>query len=298
MPYYKNKKARYAIMSKKILSFALVFVMVFVYAGCGKKEPISNTGQPSVSTSSVGEETKVENSSTILEQTSSATSVQTSQTSGTVNSTTQSHSPVQTTKVKVDKGTKGMEVGLNFGGKKFTMAIFATERYTSSAFTRVVKAFQTKFKCSISIEKISFEGYSKQVAAKKLSGKPFDITFMHGSFFPGNVIANLHEPLNGYITTADLFDPKNPAAGGIDYEKSSEFTWKGKIYGYTGYYGVNPYLMFYNKKMFRDAGITDPRTLYERGQWTWAKLKEIGKEVTDIEKNKFLGGYEFANKAF
>ena len=54
---------------------------------------------------------------------------------------------------------------------------------------------------------------------------------------------------------------------------------------------ANTYMLAYNKKMLDDAGLEDPRALYERGEWTWDKWREYmlaltqdtdGDGVTDV----------------
>ena len=54
---------------------------------------------------------------------------------------------------------------------------------------------------------------------------------------------------------------------------------------------ANTYMLAYNKQMLDDAGLEDPRALYERGEWTWDKWREYmlaltqdtdGDGVTDV----------------
>ncbi len=55
-----------------------------------------------------------------------------------------------------------------------------------------------------------------------------------------------------------------------------------------GWYGPNtmfgPELMYYNKTLFKRAGLEDPYVLYKSGEWTWAKMLEDAVALT--KKNK------------
>ena len=39
-------------------------------------------------------------------------------------------------------------------------------------------------------------------------------------------------------------------------------------------------VVFYNKEMFGDSGVETPLELYQAGNWTWSKMEEIAKEMT------------------
>lgn len=214
---------------------------------------------------------------------------------------TPTSAPTKVDQIKLDviiaEGTTPMEKNLSFGGKTFEMAVTSEIYYTTNAFKRLKNAFEKQFDCKLEISTLQFEEYNKQVAAKMSTGKSYDICVQHGSMYPAGVIANLFEPLTDTITTADLMDPENPTAGGIDYDKSLAFGWNNELYGLTNYYASNPYLIYYNKKMINDAGMTDPRQLYERGQWTWDALYEMGLEITDESQGIYLGGSSFYTRA-
>ena len=40
-------------------------------------------------------------------------------------------------------------------------------------------------------------------------------------------------------------------------------------------------MFYYNKKLFKEAGLEDPWELYQKGQWTWDKIEEYGRKVYD-----------------
>ncbi|MBZ5798073.1 extracellular solute-binding protein, partial [Burkholderia contaminans] len=57
----------------------------------------------------------------------------------------------------------------------------------------------------------------------------------------------------------------------------------GEIYGGTPV--LNPMGMYYNKKVFKEAGVKTPQEYYDEGKWNWdafeevtSKLKAAGKQ--------------------
>jgi len=90
---------------------------------------------------------------------------------------------------------------------------------------------------------------------------------------------NLCQPIDSYINVNDDFwKTVKPA---ID---------KSKV-------GGKPYMMIadmgpftgitYSKKVFTDAKLEDPRSLYYKGEWTWDKFVEYAKKLTDKSKDKW-----------
>lgn len=194
--------------------------------------------------------------------------------------------------IKTD--TKGIEKKVNLKGKTVKMAVFNTARYTSSSFQRAVKSFEKKYGCTVKTDKFTFgEEYMTAVRNSVASGKPYDISFIHGSEFYNAIASNVYQPLNNNLTTADLL--KESTLKGIDLNKSVECSWNGKIYGVTNYSGVNPLMIFYNKKKFSQAGLEDPRELYNAGKWTWDKFIQLGLQVTDTSKSTYFGQANFYN---
>lgn len=191
------------------------------------------------------------------------------------------------------KAGKGIEERVNLKGKTIRMLCFETINYTSAAFQRTVKAFESKYGCKVKIEYAAFgDNYTQKLRNAIAANDPHDICFMHASWSYDTIAANLYEPLNDSITTADLLTKDKK---GIDLNKSTEISWNGNIYGVCGYKAVNPMIIFYNKLMFnRDIGEdNDPRTLYEKGQWTWDKFFELGSKVVDAANNKWFGEFNF-----
>ncbi len=46
-------------------------------------------------------------------------------------------------------------------------------------------------------------------------------------------------------------------------------------------FSTSPFMIYYNKTMFDAAGAEDPLTLSKKGEWTWEKLREVAKQVSE-----------------
>ncbi len=195
--------------------------------------------------------------------------------------------------VSIATGTTPMEKGLNFGGKKFTMATTSESVFQQASFKRLVAAFEKEYNCKIELKPLDFDSYVQQATQKMSTGTSYDVLFMHGSKFPTMPISGLVEDLSPYMTTADYDTGK----GGIDIGASSHFVYgKDLTAVVAGENAVYPCVIFYNKALFKENDLDDPFTLYKQGKWTWTKFREMGKKVTNESKKVWFGGYNFRSK--
>ena len=306
-------------MAKRILALLLVAVFTFSLAACGgDKEEVSSTAGDLVvseveSVASVdaqsettSDEKKEDDKKD--EKPSSATQGAGSQTASRVTSNKVVSNANDNKDVTVDKGgknitavtnlkvTKGTSIsqGINLGGKKITMAITAEEgQYNTASFKRTVAAFETEYNCKVELKTLKFSNYNQQVAQAKSAGNIYDICYVHGSMFPTCAIDGLYEPLNKTLRSGDV--QTDSKSGGIDLNKTSYFVYKGKIYGTCNFNSVFPYVIYYNKKLFADNGLTDPRAMAEKDKWTWNVIRQMGKKVTDAGSNIYFLSNSFSH---
>ena len=183
--------------------------------------------------------------------------------------------------------------GLDFGGKEFTKTIIGT---VGNQVMRTISAFEEQYNCKIKLVRLKWETYNSQVATRMASGDPYDICGVTNQMFPECVVQNLYEPLDKYINEVDQYNSKT--GYGIDMDMSSYYNYDGKMYGlvaHTGRLSTLPYVLYYNKLKFKEAGLEDPLTLYNKGKWTWSKFLEYGKIVKDEAKGQYLIGQDIHN---
>lgn len=63
-----------------------------------------------------------------------------------------------------------------------------------------------------------------------------------------------------------------------------EGTVDGRLYGLNALYGG--ILIYYNKTLFRKAGLEDPYELYQKGEWTWDRFRASAKALTRFENGR------------
>ena len=161
-------------------------------------------------------------------------------------------------------------------GKTIHMAITEEDQYNTTSFKAMISAFQTQYGCKVKTHNLQFGKYNEQVRNRVASGDTYDICYVHGSIFPTGV----------EDTYADLTDAiKKVDTSALNMDKTNKFRWNGKLYGVCDNNCAFPDIFYYNKALFNKAGLEDPRTLYNKGEWTWDKVFEQGHEVTDASQN-------------
>src|SRR5690606_26296166 len=76
-----------------------------------------------------------------------------------------------------------------------------------------------------------------------------------------------------------------------DFSKPAMGLWEkdGDVYGVP--FSTSPFMIYYNKDMFDAAGLEDPLTLAEKGEWTMETFREAAMKLTKPEDR--VWGFEF-----
>ena len=248
---------------KKVLMVILALVIAIVpLSGCKKnREEISML---SVWVDEEGNAVSEDTNSDVEKEEGGATSKDQTTTSG-------SSSKTQSATASVTEPVNGK---YDFGGKTYTMAITDEEQYNTTSFKQMKAAFEKKYNLKITTKKLVFDEYNKQVAQKMSGGESYDICYIHGSMFPACVVG-------GSVLYNDLTAAVNQVNSSvINVNRSKEyFSWDGKLYGVISDDSLFALVMYYNKYFFQNAGLEDPRELYNAGNWTWDKIFEQGAQV-------------------
>ncbi|MFR4023231.1 MAG: hypothetical protein ACLTZI_09655 [[Eubacterium] siraeum] len=59
----------------------------------------------------------------------------------------------------------------------------------------------------------------------------------------------------------------------------NQYKWGGKNYYYPWAYNVSPNFLVYNRGVFEQIGIEDPKELYDKGEWTWDTADGLHQKV-------------------
>lgn len=269
-------------MTKKLMSLFCIVSMIFCIAGC----KTNKTGSEILSTDD--DFMSFDNNSTATDSSDGQSSTSGKGTGG--KGTTGGGTVVSKTEdgnmtVSVDTPVtptqkKSILASKDYKGKSFTFMYWYEP---DDIVKRKVAAFNKAHNAKVKIVVVT--GFLDSVAKSIASGTPYDIVANHSDYFPQSIFSDLYEPLEGYIATEDMHDSSKPETGGISAAISDNFAWGGHYYALGSTKAVYPMVFYYNKKMFTEAGLEDPWELYKSGKWTWNKLVEMGKQVTDFSNN-------------
>lgn len=113
-------------------------------------------------------------------------------------------------------------------------------------------------------------------------------------FFPAFPQQNLVQPIDGLINYDD-----------VPIMKPYKEAYDSYVYNNLHWYIVSSSYMtssvYYNTKMFKDAGLADPRELYEKNQWTWDVLLDSATKLKSIPNRRwgiFLCTYQSSRFVF
>ncbi len=261
---------------KKLCALMFAVVLCITFVGCGRKE-----------TSSVYYvEEEVEEQDTNQNQTENPTDGTTTSSKSTKTknkkSGTQNGDIWKIQRDVVQGGSGNILNGLNLGGKTFRMLVWQ-EDYTPENAAQI-KEFANKYNCKITVEQCNFEDVLTTLATQLSAGKPYDIVKIHGAFMPQVAISNLLQPIENTVSKNDCITSSNKV--GLDWNKMYlNTTWGNHVYYTVAYRGTNLPVMIYNKLLFNDYGLEDAFSLYSKGQWTWEKLAEYAKIVSNAGTN-------------
>lgn len=120
--------------------------------------------------------------------------------------------------------------------------------------------FSENYDCSIHITMT--DSINEKLVEYIASGESPDLIDYSSDDFKLLIQDGLFTPLDDYI---DLSAPQ-----WTNLERYIEaYKYKGRAYYYPWEYDVSGDFLIYNRGLFNQLGINDPKELYDKGQWTW-----------------------------
>ncbi len=125
--------------------------------------------------------------------------------------------------------------------------------------------FQETYGASVESELYAEDEVMDALAKKMSADSSPDLVDVRDNTFPYLISKNFYEPLDEYI------DLSAPQWDGLT-ERIERCRMNGKHYYYPWTYQVSPYFLVYNRDFFEKWEISDPKTLWDEGKWTWDAL--------------------------
>lgn len=90
----------------------------------------------------------------------------------------------------------------------------------------------------------------------------------------------------GYFTDLTPFAERDPGFKASDFYPSAmaEGTVDGRLYGMNALFGG--VLIYYNKSLYRKAGLEDPYQTYRKGEWTWERFRQNAMKLTQVKNGR------------
>ena len=171
-------------------------------------------------------------------------------------------------------GDYGELPALDFGGKT-SMQLFGTGALDEESAAWM----KTNYGLDVEVITVPWEDATVRLATLVLSDSaPDAATYRSDQIdYPNYIVNNLVQPVGKYLDlNHPLFAP---------YAQYYEDTkWGEENYLLISGYGSST-TMFYNKKMFEDAGLETPWELYLKNEWDWNKMREYALELTEDSDN-------------
>ena len=252
------------------------------------KPNTDGTTKPSQNSSTkVTTTTKGKTTTTTTKSTKSTKSTRTTKTLKPINTVTQKPSGQDNNfgTIVIKEGTTPVEKGLNFGGKTYTFGYYGSG--WDEDHSKWHADFQKQYNVKLDIRGIATDKYTAGLSSAMAAGNPYDIIFLYSFDYPAQITANVMAPLNDYITTADLWTEKSATTGGFSKSLLQAHSLNGNLYCVAGNYLQTPTVLWYNKKIFADAGYDgsdDPLALYKKGTFSWDVLYDMLSDIKDEDK--------------
>lgn len=111
--------------------------------------------------------------------------------------------------------------------------------------------------------------FNNKLSSLILANTPPDmVSFAQRMMYPCNIIKGIYQPIDELVDfNSDMWSDMKAVA--------DQYQVAGKHYVAPASFGDTMPLMFYNKKVIEDEGLSDPYQLYQEGNWNWDTAEEV-----------------------
>ena len=156
------------------------------------------------------------------------------------------------------------------------------------------KYFSENYGCKIKCTIVGSLQILEKLTTAISAGESPDLVDYSDSTFPLMMSKNMYTPLDDYM------DLSAPQWSGLD-QYINKYKWNGKNYYYPWAYNVSSYFLIYNRGVFEQIGLEDPKELYDEGKWTWEAMADVIRKFidsdTDGNRTGLYGASEYSAQA-
>ncbi|MGO4369564.1 ABC transporter substrate-binding protein [Paenibacillus sp. MCAF20] len=134
-----------------------------------------------------------------------------------------------------------------------------------------IKKVEEKYNVKIKYLNTEYWSTSEKLSSSVLAGDPFaEIVRLPDGFIWGLTNGGFLTPLNDYLNNSRIAP---------DVIESMKFGGE-QVFGLEGWYNANDSGMYYNKRIFKEAGLQDPQQLMDADNWNWNTMLDAAKKLT------------------
>lgn len=156
------------------------------------------------------------------------------------------------------------------------------------------KYFSEHYGCTIKCTIVGSLQILEKLTTAISAGESPDLVDYSDSTFPLMMSKNMYTPLDDYMNLSA------PQWSGLD-QYINKYKWNGKNYYYPWAYNVSSYFLIYNRGVFEQIGLEDPKELYDEGKWTWEAMADVIRKFidsdTDGNRTGLYGATEYSAQA-
>ena len=176
--------------------------------------------------------------------------------------------PVSVGDISIDAGEEVEPAELEYlGGYDITTAGDVKPAY---------KYFSENYGCTIKCTLVGSGQIQEKLTTAISSGESPDLVDYSDDTFPLLMSKNMYTPLEEYMNMSA------PQWAGVE-QYINQYKWGGKNYYYPWAYNVSPNFLVYNRGIFEQIGIEDPKELYDKGEWTWDTMTDCIRKFIDSD---------------
>ena len=144
--------------------------------------------------------------------------------------------------------------------------------------TPIIEEFKKQYPdVTVQFVSASWADWMEKVLAAYNTGDPIDIIHDGVNNNPRFPMQGITQPIEPYVNMDNPDLQKETMKACFEY----------KDHYYVAAAETNFGIIFYNKKLFAEAGLATPIELYEQGKWNWDNFVKYAKKLTDSSKGQW-----------
>ena len=150
-------------------------------------------------------------------------------------------------------------------------------------FNEIAEAYKVDHpNVGVTFTTIPFEDYVSKVTIQLAGSNPPDAGWIVDSTAPTFVNAGVLKDLRPTLEEFPEYDLADFAEGPMNLWVKDD-----AIYGVP--FSTSPYIIYYNRDLFAEAGMETPDVLIEKGEWTWDALRVAAKAIAEATPDTVYG---------